>query len=69
MDAKKAQLNARIPSDLLKDVRATAKRKGLTLAEYVERALAAEVESEKLAERPGFLEAWEKFLFQYRAKK
>lgn len=58
-------MNTRVPAELRIKVKATARRKGLTVDEYVTRTLSAAVESEEQSE-PGFLEAWEKFLSQHR---
>jgi len=47
-------------------VKAVARRKGLTLDEYVARVLSAAVESEGLAENADFLKAWEELLLRFR---
>jgi hypothetical protein len=61
-------LGTRIPEDLRKALKATARRKNLTLNEFVLRTLQAAVASEEAA-TPGFLEAWEKFLTKHLPKK
>jgi hypothetical protein len=58
---QKAPLNIRVPPELREQVKANARRKGLTVDAYCTRILTAAVQSEDPA-RPGFLEAWEKFL-------
>lgn len=64
MAAKKAQLNANIPPDLRREINAAAKRKGMTLSEYVERVFRSALQAEAAMGEPGFLEALEKLLAQ-----
>lgn len=69
MESQKTQLNVRLPGELHRDVKAVAKRKGLTLDEFAERLFRAAVASETSGSAPGFLEAWEKFLTNQAGKK
>lgn len=61
------QFNAELPKDLHRQIVAMARKKGLTVAEYAERVFRATLESEG-TESPKFLEAWEKFLSDFRKR-